>query len=43
MTIERICNICHKPIKFTKVRVKTVCLCPANTVDPKNIPVSTAD
>lgn len=23
--IERICLICHKPIKVTKVKVRTVC------------------
>lgn len=25
--IERICTKCHKPIKKTKVRVRTVCQC----------------
>lgn len=25
MTIERICLICHLPIKATKIKVNTVC------------------
>lgn len=25
MTIERLCLICGKPIKLTKIKVKTVC------------------
>lgn len=25
MTIERLCPVCHKPIKKTKRKVRTVC------------------
>ena len=27
MPIQRICLVCHKPIKVTKNKVKTVCQC----------------
>lgn len=30
MTIERICLICNKPQKETKIKVRTVCQCDAN-------------
>ena len=37
MALEFICHNCGKPIKITKVRVRTVCLCPSPVKYAENV------